>query len=168
MDLNASSFKKWPSILPRGCQRLINEGKKKESINASQSFDVDSTIEIRPMTKNCQKWKIFLRRDGTKCYQKYGKKNKNIQKFIDYKKRVIEEYKQDDSGKLNYRKENENIPKLYKCKQELIASKKTCGFYVYEPYCIIRTDTYYAAARLNKERVIIVCPCIHENNESWV
>jgi hypothetical protein len=50
----------------------------------------------------------------------------------------------------------------------LKASGKQCNFYVCKPYCIIQTDTYYAAARSNKQRVITVCPHVHENNEQCI
>jgi len=121
------------------------------------------------MTGNPEKWEIRLRRDGIKCYQNYGTNNKKSQKkFIDYTKRVIEEHKQNSSKKLDDHEPYRFVPKLYECKEELKASEKQCNFYVCKPYCIIQTDTYYAAARFNKQRVIIVCPHVHENNEQWV
>jgi hypothetical protein len=169
MELNVSSFEKWPDMLAKGCKCLISEVKKKELKDVSLPLNVDSTIEIRPVTGNRGKWEILLRRDTVKCYQKYGKKNERIgKKYKDYIKRVINEHEQDGSKHLNGPKEHRDIPKLNICQEGVEAGQKKCGFYVCKSYCIIWTDTYYAAARCNKERVVIISPRAHESNEQWV
>jgi hypothetical protein len=105
---------------------------------------------------------MFLRQDPKKCYQKYGAKNQNNRKiYSNCAKRVIQEDKQYNSEQLNSPKENIYIQELYRCRE--------CGFYVYgSPYCIMKTDRYYAAVRSTGERVITVSPHDHYNNEEWV
>ncbi len=168
-ELDASSFKNWPDMLAKSCGLLINKAKRKGSKNASQALNENCTIEICPMNENRRKWKIHLRRDGIKCYQNYGKKNKKIQKkFMDYATRVIKQQKLSSPKKLNNNLEYRYIPKVYECDKKFETSGETCKFYACEPYCIIQTGTYYVCARSDDKRVITICPHIHDNNESWV
>jgi hypothetical protein len=161
------SFEQWQHGMLEGCKILIEEAKKQESIDVNEPFEVNSTIEIRPVNGNSKEWKMLLSRDSIKCYQKYGEKDRNI--YINYAKRVIKEYKQDNSDQLNNPKESRDIPTLYRCEKHFENSTSQCGFYVYEsPHCIRKTDTYYAVAKVTEERVITICPHDHDNNEDWV
>jgi hypothetical protein len=113
------------------------------------------------MNENPKEWKMFLRGDVIRCYQKYGEKNQKKRKiYINYAKRVIKEYKQDNSEQLNGPKEKRYIPKIHECPK--------CGFYVCEPYCIKKTNGYYAVIRSTGERIITISPHDHYNNEQWV
>jgi hypothetical protein len=145
-----------------GCEILLVKARNEESIDASESYEVDSTIEIRPVNGNLKECKMFLSRDDMKCYRKYGEKNqKNRKIYINCAKRVIQEDKQYNSEQLNSPKEKIYIRELYRCRE--------CGFYVYEsPYCIKEMGRYYTAARCTGVRVITVSPHDHYNNEEWV
>jgi hypothetical protein len=155
-----------------GCKILIKETKNQESIGVNEPFDVDSAIEIRPVNGNSKEWKMFLRQDPKKCYEKCGEKDRNI--YINHAKRVIKEYKQDNSDQLNSSKEDEKkeytpIQNIDECLKQFEKSTSQCGFYVCKsPYCIEKTDRYYAAVRCTGERVITVSPRDHYNNENWM
>ena len=140
-----------------------------ESIGVGKPYEVDSSIEMRPMNGDLRRWRIFLRRDAVTCYRKYGRKSQNSRKnYVDYVRRMILDYKKDISEKLNKPIINRHTPKLYECSTSCGKSKVKCGFYVCKPHCIKKTATYYAAVRSNAERVITICPRGHVNNEGWV
>ncbi len=110
------SFQEWPNIIPEVCKILMNEERNQESIDPSEPYEVDSTIEIHPVNENPKEWKTFLRRDAIRCYRKYGEKNqKNLKIYINYAKRAIKEYKQDNSEQLPGPKEKRYIPKIHEC-----------------------------------------------------
>jgi hypothetical protein len=168
--LHVNSFQEWANIIPEVCKILMNEERNQESIDPSKPYEVDSTIEIHPMNENPKEWKMFLRGDVIRWYQKYGEKNqKNRKIYINYAKRVIKEYKQDNSEQLNGPKEKRYIPKIHECPKQFENSTNKCGFYVCKPpYWIKKKNGYYAVIRSTEERIITISPHDHYNNEQWV
>jgi hypothetical protein len=166
--LHKSLFVISPYIITDACRHLISKAKKEESKNDDEPWPVDSSIELFPVSGNRSDWKILLRRDGIKCYEKYGKENvKNQKKFIDYAKRVMKKekknsFKQQEDGSKQPNDRGtvrSGCSKFHRCK---------CKFFVCKQHCIKETNTYKAAVRCKGERIITISPLKHCNNEQWV
>jgi hypothetical protein len=154
------------NILTRACKFLIDTAKIIQSNGLRQFCDINSQIELRQMSEH--DFCLFYRRDPLEWYKLEWRNDKNIEITAnDYINKVRKENEKDNLQESIINKNYENLEKLYECQEDFGSNgnEEKCNFYVCKDYLIYETDTFYAAARCHRQRVITISPRHHCSNE---